>query len=172
MRIVFASLLLAGGSVVASGLFAQDGSSAQPFSITIKASPETVRVGEEARVHVTLTNISGQDLVLRRSPNPSAAEIHYTVRVYDKNRKDAPETEYGRHARLRQLAGSDSAALLKPGEKLEEDSVLSTLVALTSPGEYEVQLSRPVSDDPKAEVVKSNIVTIAVLPKPEDAEPK
>lgn len=154
------------------GLFAQAGNNGQPFSISISASPETVKVGEAARVHVVLTNISDQELVLRRSLNPSAAETHYTVRVFDKNGKDAPETEYGRHAGLRQLVGSDSAALLRPGEKLEEDTVLSNLVAFTSPGKYEVQLSRPVSDDPKAEVVKSNMITITVLPKPEEPEQK
>ncbi len=112
---------------------------------------------------MVLTSISNQTLVLRCSVGPLTADQHYTVRVHDKSGKDAPETEYGRHARLHQLIGSDAATLLKPGEKLEEDTVLSTVFDLTSPGEYEVQLSRPVSDDPKDGVVKSNIIAITVV---------
>lgn len=148
-----------------SNSFAQAGSDGHPFTITISADHGIIRVGDEARVHVVLTNISDQDLVVRRSVDPYSAEQHYTIRVRDKDQKDAPETEYGRRAMQRQLIGSDSAKILKPGEKLEEDTVLSRVFGLTSPGEYGVQFLRPVSDNPKAEVVKSNTITITVVPR-------
>jgi hypothetical protein len=149
--------------VAAPGCFAAPDNNSQPFTITISAHEETVKVGEEARVHIVLTNISDQALVFRRSVNPFTAELHYTILVHDKSGKDAPETEYSRHARLHQLIGSDSATLLKPGEKLEEDTVLSTLFDLASPGEYEVQLSRPASEESgEKEIVKSNKLTITI----------
>lgn len=135
----------------------------QPFTITISAYHETVKVGETIRLHVSLINISDQTLVFRRSVSPYTAEHHYSVQIHEKNGKDVLETEYGRHVRLHQLIGSDTAALLKPGEKLEEDIVLSTVFDLTSSGEFEVQLTRPVSEEPnEKETVKSNIITIIV----------
>jgi hypothetical protein len=89
--------------------------------------------------------------------------MHYTVQARDKSGKDAKETKYGRAARRHELLViSDAAILLEPGEKLEEDTILSKLVDLTSPGEYEVQLSRPVSEDPKSDIVTSNKITITV----------
>jgi hypothetical protein len=46
----------------------------------------------------------------------------------------------------------------------------------TSPGEYVVQLSRHISDDPDKEIVKSNKITITVVtaytPEPEAGAPK
>lgn len=135
----------------------------QPFTIVISARQETVKVGEEARVHVVLTNTSKQELFLRVSVGNTTAEQHYTVIAVEKSGKEVPETEYGRHARLRQLIGSDSATLLKPGEKREEDIVLTSVFDLSSPGEYEIQISRPASEEPdEMKIIKSNKITILV----------
>jgi hypothetical protein len=136
--------------------------SSHPFTITINAHQENVRPGEEIRVHIVLTNVSDQPLVVLMSPNPAEAELHYTVFVHDQSGKNASETDYGRRIRLRQLIGSDAATVLKPGEKLEELTVLTKVFDLSAPGEYEVQLSRPVSEDSKDGIVKSNKITVAV----------
>ncbi len=150
--------------MAATGYFGAAEDNKQPFTITISAYKDTVRIGEETRLHVVLANISDQSLVFRRSVSPITAEHHYTVLVHDKRGKNTQETEYGRHTRLHQLIGSDSAILLKPGEKLEEDAILSDVFDLTSPGEYEIQFLRPVSEDPnEKEIVKSNTITITVI---------
>jgi hypothetical protein len=135
----------------------------QPFTVAISASQETVKIGEEIRVHVVLTNVSSEPLFVRRSPNPAEAEMHYTVLFRDKNGKDASETKYGRAVRKHELViVSDAAIVLDPGQKLEEDTDLHKLFEITSPGEYEVEFSRHVDDDPNNEIVKSNRITITV----------
>jgi hypothetical protein len=41
---------------------------------------------------------------------------------------------------------------------------ISRLYDLSQPGDYTIQLSRAVSDDPKNGVVKSNVITVTVTP--------
>jgi len=43
---------------------------------------------------------------------------------------------------------------------------------MSQPGTYTIQVSAHTSNDPKSEVVKSNIITVTVLPKPESDDPK
>jgi len=136
----------------------------QPFTITITAPTEVVKVGDEVRVHAVLTNVSDKEILARGSPKGARAETNYTVQVHDRNGNEAPETEYGRAARMHQFAGSVLKVLLKPGEKMEEDTILGKQFDLSSPGDYLVRLSRPVSNDPKDGIVKSNEITITVIP--------
>lgn len=62
-------------------LVAQADASKAPFTIAISA-PRTAKVAEEIRVHVVLTNISGQELVFRRAVSPNEAEQHFAIRVW------------------------------------------------------------------------------------------
>jgi hypothetical protein len=73
-----------------------------------------------------------------------------------------PKTDYGRSIREGEAIGSEIAVWLKPGESLEENVDISKLFDISYPGEYEVQLSRHISDDPKKETVESNKITIIV----------
>jgi hypothetical protein len=149
--------------VAAPGSFAAANDNNQPFTITISTAQGTVKANEEIRVRVVLTNVSNQDLPVRFSRNPREAELHYAVSVHDKSGKEVAETKYGSTARKHQMIGlSEAATLLKPGEQLEEYAILDNMFDLKSMGEYEVQLSRPVSTDPKDGVVKSNKITIIV----------
>ena len=163
MRLARNITLAIGATIALPGLCAATGENSQPFSITISSTQRTVQTGHEIRVRVVLTNVSNQDLPLRLSRNPLEAEMHYTVSVHDETGRGAAETKYGSTARKHQVIGlSEAATLLKPGEQLEEYAILTNLFDLTSPGDYEVQLSRPVSTDEKDGVVKSNKITITV----------
>jgi hypothetical protein len=96
-----------------------------------------------------------------RSPDPSEAEMFYTVEVHNKDGKDAPETEYGQNVNT---TGSVLKEFLQPGETMKEDMILGRLFDLSIAGVYEVQLSRRIPDDPDGGTVKSNKITIAVTP--------
>jgi hypothetical protein len=157
--IVLACLLVA---TVVSVRAAGDGP--QPFTIAIKVTNGALRVGDEVRIHVTLENVSSKQIMIRRTPSPAQAEEHYAVRVRYADGKDVPRTEYGTAADSRQFAGSKIKVRLMPGETMEEDTVLSKQFNLSSPGEYTVQLSRPVSDDLKDGIVKSNKLTVSIAP--------
>ena len=161
---------------VAAAIFgiakAQDGN-VQPLKVTISAAREEVKVGEEVRIHVVLTNVSEQTITVLRSPSQEQAEEHYTVRVYDKSGKDATETKYGHAAGSYRFGGSEIVKPLAPGETMAEDTILSKQFDLTAPGEYQIQVSRPVSENPKDGVVQSNKIIITVLPPdPPTGEPK
>ncbi|MGA3080303.1 MAG: hypothetical protein ABSD44_02845 [Terracidiphilus sp.] len=145
------------------GFVAATGENSPPFTITISASHQPFHAGEKMLVHVALTNVSDKTLTVSGSASSEEAEWFYAVQVHDTNGKDAPETEYGRAARANAVQfGSMVTDWIKPGGKFEEGVDLNKLFDLTSPGEYEVQLSRHISDDPKKDVVTSNKITITV----------
>ena len=146
---------------VAAVVAAAPGDRNQPFIITISSAQGTVKAGDDVRVHAVLTNTSDKEILARHS---ARAEINYTVRVHDRNGKDAPETEYGHSARTHEFAGSVLKVLLKPGDIMEEDTLLNKEFELLSPGEYVIQLSRPVSNYPRDGIVKSNEITVTVVP--------
>lgn len=63
--------------------------------------------------------------------------------------------------------------LLQPGESMSDYIPVGSWFDLSKPGTYTIQVSSHVSDDPNSEIVKSNILTITVLPpNPPAEEPK
>jgi uncharacterized protein (DUF2141 family) len=135
--------------------------SQQPFTITISASQQTFQADKQIRIHVVLTNVSDHTIVIAKSFAPNDAEEYYAIQVYDNNGNDAHKTEFARSGKKHVTAGSVIIIDLEPGQKVEEDGYLNGIYDLP-PGEYKVQLSRPVSYDPKAEIVTSNKITIIV----------
>lgn len=149
-----------------SGLFATTGDSNQPFTITISAPQNTVRVGADIHIHVVLTNVS--DHGLRIPPVTLNAACDYVIQIQGEKGliSNEPNCSGSRIAGIRQL---------KPGESVDGNITLSEILQydstqgaevkvfdFTTPGEYVVQLSRHVSDDPAKEIVKSNKITVTV----------
>ncbi len=132
-----------------------------PFTITISA-PANVNVGEEVRVRIIFTNVSDKPYFYTVSAKPSEAEYEYIIKAWSADGKEAPETDYGRRIRLGEfiLPGRAGGAV-DPGEKVEEDSTISKLFDLSTPGKYEIEVDRPVYDDPKW-IVKSHRISITV----------
>lgn len=54
--------------------------------------------------------------------------------------------------------------VLQPSESNIDRGDVSQAFDMSKPGTYTIQLSQHVANDPKSDVVKSNIVTITVLP--------
>lgn len=144
-------------------LSAAPSDSSQPFAITISAPQTTIKVGEDVRIHVVFTNVSDQEINLLTH---FGAECDYIIQVQDKN---------GLHTHEPDCSGSAVYTHRKPGMKLEYDADLSEILRydskvddmvkafdFTSPGEYEVQLSRHIADNPQKEIVTSNKITITV----------
>ena len=136
----------------------------RPFTITISSLEHSVRSGGEVRIHVVLTNVSDHVIWVDRSPSKTQAEIHYNVRVRDVSGNDVKETKYGHAARAHEVYGSEINQPVKPGEKLEEDTLIGKQSDISSPGEYRIQLTRPASSDPKDGVIKSNEIAITITP--------
>jgi hypothetical protein len=61
---------------------------------------------------------------------------------------------------------------LKPGESVTDNANVARWLDLSQPGEYTIQVSRRINGHVDDDVVKSNIITVTVLPKPGETEPK
>jgi hypothetical protein len=164
MRLPRKVVLAAALAVALPGVIGATSDKPEPFTITISAPSEVVKVGAEVRVHVVMRNDSDKEIVARGSPKGSQAEINYAVRVHDRSGNEAPKTDYGRAARAHEIAGSVLKVVLKPGEEMEEDTLLGRQFDLSYPGDYVIQLSRPASSDPMDGIVKSNEITVTVVP--------
>jgi hypothetical protein len=163
MRLARNICLAIAAIAVVPGLLAAAGNSSQPFTITISAPQATIKVGDPVRIHVVFTNVSNQESNLQTM---FGAECDYIIHIQDKN---------GLHTHEPDCSGSSVSTHRKPGMKLEYDADLSKILQYDSkvgdmvktfdftwPGEYVIQLSRHISDDPDKEVVKSNNLTITV----------
>jgi hypothetical protein len=51
---------------------------------------------------------------------------------------------------------------LKPGEAQAGTATITRLYDLSRPGNYTIQVSQPLSDNPEDGVVKSNTITVTV----------
>jgi hypothetical protein len=60
--------------------------------------------------------------------------------------------------------GYDRTTPCIPGESAGSSVTLTKLYDLGRPGVYTIQIWQPVSDNPTDGVVKSNIITVTVIP--------
>jgi hypothetical protein len=130
-------------------------SSGAPFSINISGPPQT-KVGSEIELRVQLTNTSNHSITL--SPlyiDGIDTSFDYEVRDSTGSLKEKKE---------RKMQGSFRSVTLKPGESLDEGTLVSRVFNMAEPGEYSVQLSRALSGDQQKGVVKSNTITVNVVP--------
>jgi hypothetical protein len=164
MRSAQTLLVVAVLTIALPSIFGQDGKNQIPFTITISTPSQTVRSGMEVRIHAVLTNVSNHTIVTEREPASDQGEAHYDIRIQDKYGSTVPLTERGRAIKAHRFDGSKIKIWLQPDGKMEEETILNNQFDLTNPGEYEVQLTRPVSDDPKDGIVKSNKIMITVTP--------
>lgn len=144
--------------VVTVGQLAAQETVKQPFSITISALKLSYKAGSSVELKVVMTNMSGREIdagaVYDRSIN---ATYEYDVRDSLGNpapRKDFKPSEL-QTVRMRTL---------KPGESVSDVTNVARWVDFSRPGEYQIQVSRNIGDDEKDGVVKSNTITITVLP--------
>jgi hypothetical protein len=62
------------------------------------------------------------------------------------------------------VGSAHDVPVLKPGESHEETAPVSRACDLSRPGQYEIQVSRKIPNDPQHGVVKSNTIKITVKP--------
>jgi hypothetical protein len=130
----------------------------QPFSIAISAAKIEVPAGSPVEILIRQTNTSNQDV------NWSA--IYYdgisTDYTFDIRREGGKKLTPLHRGDGGPIVGSAIMATLKPGESRETRVDIGLLYDMTRAGKYIVQLSKPVSADPKKAEVKSNRITITV----------
>jgi hypothetical protein len=133
------------------------------FTIQIEPQNQTVRVGDEVRLHIVLTDTSDQEILIPTSPSSTRAEFYYAIQIRRAQGEEVSETDYRHSAKPSRHIGSEVLVPIKPGGEMKEETVLSKQFEMP-PGVYTVQLSRPATNESKDAVAKSNAVTITITP--------
>jgi len=119
------------------------------------------------------TNITDHDII-KRSPTGGFYGYHLDVRDSDGNpvgpRPPKDMSFRGDDKGGILLGGKNN--LLQPGQSLIDMLSVARWFDMRKPGDYTIQAWAHVSDDPKSDVVKSNILTVTVASTPENDEPK
>jgi len=131
-----------------------------PWSIEISTDRPTVAAGSDVYIRVKLTNISDEVVDCSTFDLGGGTDRYYQFDVRDEN---------GAPVKKRDLSepypGSWRGKCdLEPGKTLESTKLVSWLHDLSKPGKYRIQISRRISDGPNPQYVKSNTITITVLP--------
>jgi hypothetical protein len=180
MNIVYA-LILIGASLAASGqseLSKQTEAANPPFELEITANLDkehsnvwdfvnsaetTVKTGSMVVVAIRKTNIT--DHVISKLTNAGAHSSYY-IDVRDSNgnlvglRKPNEVRMIGDDHGGHSSGTMDSA--LHPGEHMIDHDLVGRWLDMSAPGTYTIQVSAHISNDPKSDVVKSNIITVTV----------
>jgi len=182
MKEIYALLLL-GSSLTAScqsELSKQTVADNPPFKLEITANIEkdhslnwdfansaqtVVKAGSMIVVAIRKTNISNNEIE-KKTHTDEFCCYYYDVRDSHGNlvgpRKPSKVILKG-DDRGAHLAGTQGN-LLHPGESIIDRGRLDDGYDMSRPGTYTIQISAHVANDPKSEVVKSNIITVSVLP--------
>jgi hypothetical protein len=177
MKIIYVLFLLASASVIGTSQSAptsQGEQASSPFTLTISynqqnpnletVSGQVVRAGSWVGFRIRKTNVTDHEII-KLSDAPGASGYMYEVRdasgnlVELKKHKDLIMTSDGEN----RVQGTKDM-VLQPGESKINFESLESLYELDKPGSYTIQVSEHISNDPLSDVVKSNIITITVLP--------
>lgn len=155
----------------------------QPFTVTISTQKPIVKAGDDVYIDIGMTNTSDHDVDCTIwIKNASDRSYQYNVSFED----GKPARDIDKHVRNSSPAWP---CVLKPGESQAHTSgaLINTIYDFSRPGKYTVQVTRKIwGDENRPETilptgtadyhqldVKSNIITITVLPKdPPAEEPK
>jgi hypothetical protein len=135
---------------------------AQQVTITISAPQAEVKIGAPVILHIVMTNLSQQVIYVPRYARVYGERFNI-ISVLDSEGNAPPTTQYGKAIRY---PGANSMSgrmmvVLKPGEKLEEDSTISNVFDMKSAGTYKVSVTRPCPLDGNV-TLKSNEISITV----------
>jgi hypothetical protein len=134
----------------------------KPFSINISGETPVVRAGSDVYINVHLTNTSNHDLDDSGSIDDMIGlDPNLLFAVRDTRGRLVPKRVY-KHPEL--ASGSPVNRTVRPGESISEEQRVSGLYDMSRPGQYVIQVSRRVSDNPKDGVLKSNTITVTVTP--------
>lgn len=134
---------------------AQTGST--PFTITIAADRGPFEAGSDIFVKVTESNTS-EGIINCGVRDTNGVDLSFDYSVWDPSgrlmqpRKDAEA-----------YFSSMRVCKLKPKASFANEQLISWLYNMSIPGEYRVQVSRVVSDQPGTIVVKSNIILVEIM---------
>jgi len=162
-------LFVMGVSSMATGFCQASAPSTEhsPFTITIQAldaygrsdAPVMVKAGQPVSINIQLVNLTNEEMNVEGSWS-FGVDYTYDYEVRDESgnlRKKLPTP----HSTF---IGSERDEKVAPGMSKNEKVSVDRACDLKEPGTYTIQVSREVPGDPKHRLVKSNIVTVTLVP--------
>jgi dipeptidyl aminopeptidase/acylaminoacyl peptidase len=141
---------------------AETGDGHATFVIAISTPNDEIPVGSDAKITITLRNMSGHQILFAHRPGTNNPEFSYTIQVRNSAGRVVEETPYGRETRLHPQTEGRTVDYVQPGQSTVQTAHLARLVNLARPGQYTVLVSRK---DPESQtVVESNEITLNVVP--------
>jgi hypothetical protein len=127
------------------------------FAISISALADRLQIGEDARVIITLKNVSDHPILFSHRPGTDNPEFSFIFLV-----RNAAGRLMGENI-ANNPGASDSRTVdhVPPGGTVTQTAHLSKLVRLSQPGLYTVRVYR--KDPDKNLVVQSNEVTLNIV---------
>jgi hypothetical protein len=164
-KLVFALL---GSVVVAGALNAQTNPENQKFKLNIHAVKPVVALGSDVDIEIELTNTSDHPLTFEfgRSGNVATG---YRYDVRDEQGEAVPKVAHHDPLEPSRPPGRSGKGEIQSGKSIGEAARISDVFQFDHPGKYTIQVSRVVPSSP---TIRSNIITVTVLPRNESAEPK
>jgi hypothetical protein len=142
----------------------QAGSGGGSFSITISAPEDEVQIGSDARVVITLKNLSNRQMLMAGHAGTNNPEFLYRIEVRNAEGREVEASSYalGIRSESAQEAGRSTVDYVQPGGVSVQTAHIAKLVNLRRPGRYTVQVLR--KDSASGVTVKSNEITLSVVP--------
>jgi len=131
------------------------------FTITISTAHRTVTAGADIWIKVKISNSSNRDLDDSGGFSYEGIDPNLRFDVRDEKGKPVPKRVYP-HPELN--VGNAVNRTIRAGETLTTDQLVSTVYDIRKPGKYVIYVARRASDKPKDGEVKSNAVTVTVVP--------
>lgn len=132
---------------------------ANPFSLTISTSRESVKLGSDVDLRITMTNLSTHDVDCS-SVYAGGYDVRFQIDVRDETGKSVKQ----RHPHPERFPLSLQMCFLGPGKTITHESRISWQHDFSRPGTYEILVSRNNSSDKSEESIFSNKITITVTP--------
>lgn len=155
------SILLLTAPIVSGAAQATGHEEKQPFSIIITPSDAEAQAGSVVYVKVKVVNTSQRDIRGRGTFYAAGLDtsFQYDCRNSQGKLVNKDPMDFG------SAPGSvHDSPPLHPGASYEDEEPVSLACDLSKPGEYKIQVSRKILNDPEHGVVRSNVIKIAVKP--------
>lgn len=157
MRLRSLASVLATIPALSSPLLAQKRPAKPPFTLVLTSDEPKVSLGADLLVKIVWTNTSKVELNANLYRFASGLDSNYTLDLEDS--AGQPVTRRPPPATFNAEFGT-----LKPGNSMSDDINLSRLFRLTHPGDFTLQVSRFVPKELGGGVIKSNKITITLVP--------
>ena len=138
---------------------------AQPFTLILSAFRSQVFAGAQIEISVVMTNSSDHQIDCTGAPS-NGLDRNFKYDVLYEDGQEVPR-RINKHPHVGPT-GSIWPCVIKPGGTARNaGGLISALYDFSRPGEYKIQVERYTAFDPNSPTVKSNIITIRVLPADE-----